>query len=352
MGSAESERNERRRVREAESERNERRLMGSTESERNERRRVREAESERDEPRRMGSAESERMGSAALQTYEDNTNIKYLFSASEKPLSAVQRADQRNVQGLILFNPIILDSPWEKSSTQDQDIIKLLEEKAPLIMAKARPASATTVLTSHEMQIQNNAVDAMKSSLKLLLARIQKVTSHTFHVFLWELIPGAKVGRSLLFTRIVEHRNQYLTATRSKKNIKPYSAMDTLKFIEDFYVQSNENSVHIAWTAILSHTRELLQPLYQWQASFDSLARKYEQSKTKGLVKTELRKLKVLIAKQITDDEKVILAGLEILLLQLRISTTVNLRYDIFRKNYQKMQVDFSLNAIPRTLAF
>jgi hypothetical protein len=107
----------------------------------------------------------------------------------------------------------------------------LLEEKAPLIMAKARPASGTTVLTSHEMQIQNNAqqsVDAMKSSLKLLLARIQKVTSHTFHVFLRELIPGAKVGRSLLFTRIVEHRNQYLTATRSKKNTKPYSALDTL----------------------------------------------------------------------------------------------------------------------------
>ncbi len=157
-------------------------------------------------------------------------------------------------------------------------------------MAKARPASGTTVLTSHEMQIQNNAqqsVDAMKSSLKLLLARIQKVTSHTFHVFLRELIPGAKVGRSLLFTRIVEHRNQYLTATRSKKNTKPYSALDTLKFIEDFYVQSNENSVHIAWTAILLHTRELLQPLYQWQASFDPLARKYEQSKTKGLTKVK-----------------------------------------------------------------
>ncbi len=76
-------------------------------------------------------------------------------------------------------------------------------------------------------------------------------------------------------------------------------------------MQSNENSVHIAWTAILLHTRELLQPLYQWQASFDPLARKYEQSKTKGLTKGEMRKLKVLIAKQITDDEKVILAGLD-----------------------------------------
>jgi hypothetical protein len=76
-------------------------------------------------------------------------------------------------------------------------------------------------------------------------------------------------------------------------------------------VQENENAVHISWTAILLHTRELLQPLYQWQASFDPLTRKYEQSKTKDLNKMEYRKLKCLITKQITDDEKVILAGID-----------------------------------------
>jgi hypothetical protein len=76
-------------------------------------------------------------------------------------------------------------------------------------------------------------------------------------------------------------------------------------------VQENENAVHISWTAILLHTRELLQPLYQWQASFDPLTRKYEQTKTKDLTKTEYRKLKCLITKQITDDEKVILAGID-----------------------------------------
>jgi hypothetical protein len=69
--------------------------------------------------------------------------------------------------------------------------------------------------------------------------------------------------------------------------------------------------VHISWTAILLHTRDLLQPLYQWQASFDPLTRKYEQAKTKDLTKTEYRKLKCLITKQITDDEKVILAGID-----------------------------------------
>ena len=250
---------------------------------------------------------------AALQTFEDSTNLKYLFSASEKSQTAVHRGDQRNVQGLILFNPIILESPWEQSANQDQDIIKLLEEKAPLIMA--RGSTMTPANSAYELQLQQTAqqnIASMKSSLKLLLARIQKFTSHTFHVFLRDLIPGARNGRSLLFTRIVEHRNQYLAAARSKRNTKPYSAMDTLKFIEASYVQTNENSVHIAWTMILLHTRELQQPLYQWQASFDPLTRKYEQSKGTSLRNPEMRKIKILIAKQITDDEKVILAGLDV----------------------------------------
>ena len=249
---------------------------------------------------------------SALQAFEDSTNLKYLFSASEKSQTAVHRADQRNVQGLILFNPIVLDSPWEQSAKQDQDIIKLLEEKVPLIMARA--TSTTPSGSAHELQLQQTAqqtVESMKSSLKLLLARIQKFTSHTFHVFLKDLIPGARNGRSLLFTRIVEHRNQYLAAARASLNTKSYSAMDTLKFIEASYVQTNENSVHIAWTVILLHTRELQQPLYQWQASFDPLTRKYEQSKGGDLSNPERRKLKILMAKQITDDEKIILTGLD-----------------------------------------
>ncbi len=64
-------------------------------------------------------------------------------------------------------------------------------------------------------------------------------------------------------------------------------------------MQNNENSVHIAWTAILRQT------------SFDPLTRKYEQAKGKSLNKTEFRKIKCLIAQQITDEEKIILAGID-----------------------------------------
>ena len=209
---------------------------------------------------------------AAFQSHEDNTNLKFLFSASDKSNTVVHRADQRNVQGLILFHPILLQAPWEASSSLDADIAKLLQEKVPLIVARSLSNFTGAALSTHELQLQQTAqqsIDSMKSSLKLLLARIQKFTSHTFHVFLRDLIPGARKGRSLLFTRIVEHRNQYLASNRLNATAKAYSAKDTLSFIEANYVQDNDNTVHIAWTAILLHTRELMQPLYQWQASFE-----------------------------------------------------------------------------------
>ena len=72
---------------------------------------------------------------AAFQSHEDNTNLKFLFSASDKSNTVVHRADQRNVQGLIMFHPILLQAPWETSNSLDADITKLLQEKVPLIVA-------------------------------------------------------------------------------------------------------------------------------------------------------------------------------------------------------------------------
>jgi hypothetical protein len=248
---------------------------------------------------------------AAFQTHDDTSTLKFLFTASDKSNTVVQRADQRNVQGMLLFHPILLKAPWEVSSSIDADIDLLIQEKSPLVHARANSMGPWL---AYELQLQQNArqqILSMESSLKLLLARIQKFTSHTFHVFLRDLIPGAKLGRSLLFTRVVEHRNQYLAKNRTAIAGKEYSALDTISFIEANYVQNNENSVHIAWTAILLHTRDVLLPLYQWQTSFDPLTRKYEQAKGKSLNKTEFRKIKCHIAKQITDEEKIILAGID-----------------------------------------
>jgi hypothetical protein len=60
----------------------------------------------------------------------------------------------------------------------------------------------------------------------------------------------------------------------------------------------------------LLHTREIGQAIYQWQASFDPLIRAFEQARTKNMRKMHVTTVKQLIAKQITDNEKIILSGI------------------------------------------
>jgi hypothetical protein len=160
---------------------------------------------------------------ATFQTHDDTSTLKFLFTASDKSNTVVQR-DQRKVQGMLLFHPILLKAPWEVSNSIDADIDSLIQEKSPLVHARANSMGPWL---AYELQLQQNArqqILSMKSSLKLLLAQIQKFTSHTFHVFLRDLVPGAKLERSLLFTRVVEHRNQYLTRNRTAVAAKGYSA--------------------------------------------------------------------------------------------------------------------------------
>ena len=112
--------------------------------------------------------------------------MKFLFSASDKSNTVAHRADQRNVQGLILFHPILLQSPWEMSATLDADITKLIHEKATLIMARALTQFTNMNPTAHELQLQQTAlqsVGTMTSSLKLLLPEFRSLLVIPFMYF-------------------------------------------------------------------------------------------------------------------------------------------------------------------------
>jgi hypothetical protein len=85
---------------------------------------------------------------------------------------------------------------------------------------------------------------------------------------------------------------------RENGNLAPYTAKNTLDFIQNKFVKNNANTAHIAWTKILLHTREIGQVIYQWQASFDPLIRKFEQARSKKMRKKHLVSVKQLWAKQ------------------------------------------------------
>ena len=76
----------------------------------------------------------------------------------------------------------------------------------------------------------------MKKAAILSLRNIYKVASHTFHVYLLDLLQGARTSDSHVFTRIKESQNQYLVQSKladaAGMKLKPHSAKDTLDFLK------------------------------------------------------------------------------------------------------------------------
>ena len=252
----------------------------------------------------------------ALMTVDTSPGMGYLFAPSTTADNTVRRGDKRNVEGQLLYHTLLLNSPWELPVNYRDLILDLMGEKDPYLILRSQPDPTYPVdywgeeYFSTDRQKALQTIQTTKSSIVVLLNRIHKFTSHTFHVLLRELIPGAKQDKSNLFTMIKEHRNQYMIRARETNNLVPYTAKNTLDFIRAKFVKTNANTTHIAWTKILLHTREIGQAIYQWQASFDPLIRAFEQARTKKMRRMHVITVKQLIAKQITDNEKIILSGI------------------------------------------
>jgi len=254
----------------------------------------------------------------ALQDVDTSPGMHYLFAPSSISDNTVRRGEKRNVEGQLLYHTILLKSPWELTADYNGDILDLMSEKDPYLFTRSQPHpdqwrnydewGEEYISTDRQKALQT--IQTTKNSIVVLLKRIHKFTSHTFHVLIRELIPGAKADKSNLFTMIKEHRNQYMIRARAADNTEPYTAKNTLDFIEAKFVKTNANTAHIAWTNILLHTRIIGQAIYQWQASFDPLIRKFEQARSKKMRKSQTKDVKQLMAKQITDSEKIILSGI------------------------------------------
>jgi hypothetical protein len=81
-----------------------------------------------------------------------------------------------------------------------------------------------------EMELAKNKLVALGSSLRTVLQKIYKIASQTFHVLLWDLIPGARMQKSHKFTRVRESRNQHLIRAREANDIlqvRHHTAKDT-----------------------------------------------------------------------------------------------------------------------------
>ena len=237
--------------------------------------------------------------------------LSWIYSPKMVDPSKTKRNQDDNIERLQYLHPMLPNSPWEEPAKLDDLLIDLIRERDPISTAQAL---STDPVESNKGRTK---IRADLAAMKQALRRIYKLNSDTFHTFLLDLIPRAREGKSHLFTRIKAEREQHLVRQRvyraatsgtavvlTKRQAKAHSALHTLEFIEQNYVRNNENSVHILWTQILLHTREPMMNIYNWVVSFEQPLRRLTQCQGSNLDKAQHGRLRTLIAKQITDAEK------------------------------------------------
>jgi hypothetical protein len=82
-----------------------------------------------------------------------------------------------------------------------------------------------------------------------------------------------------------------------------------LKFIEDTYVEVDDDAPHYTWSEILTATRTPKMTVYAWVDSFTILELRYADT-VKKITTVRNTKINEVISKQITDDEKATIATL------------------------------------------
>ncbi len=105
----------------------------------------------------------------------------------------------RNVEGQLLYHTMLLKSPWELPVNYQDQVLDLMAEKDPYLITRSQPDPNYPYddwgeeYISSDRQKALQSIQTTKLSIVVLLNRIHKLTSHTFHVLIRELIPGAKV---------------------------------------------------------------------------------------------------------------------------------------------------------------
>ncbi len=120
---------------------------------------------------------------------------KLLFSTGDHNNVTVSSGDKRNISGLLICHPILLNSPFVEPAGIDQLLDDLLLERHPYTVSQANDNSG-----SHEAHKAYVKIATLKAAALLALRNVYQVASHTFHVSLWDLLPGARENGSHVFT--------------------------------------------------------------------------------------------------------------------------------------------------------
>ena len=257
----------------------------------------------------------------AMKSTDYGKSMKYLFQPNvTEDTKKAQHSTKSNVQGLLMYHPILLNSPWQAPDDIDAQVGLLLSTTEPILMARAEKEDD---LDARDRDNAQKQLAVLHLSIKSILERVYRITSHSFHVLLMDLIPHARIDRSPLFTHIKGARTDHIIALHAHhakkrdvglpdltdEELKPHSAKHTLRFIEEEYVEKDDDASHYTWGEILTATRLPKISLFTWVDSFTLLTLRYGETIDR-VSKGRQLKINKVIVKQITDDEKQIIATL------------------------------------------
>jgi hypothetical protein len=102
-----------------------------------------------------------------------------------------------------------LNSPFVEPAGIDQLLNDLLLERHPYTVSQTNDGSGSYGADKAYVRLAT-----LKNAALLALRNVYQVASHTFHVYLWDLLPGARENTSHVFTQVREGRNQYLVQAK------------------------------------------------------------------------------------------------------------------------------------------
>jgi hypothetical protein len=139
---------------------------------------------------------------------------KLLFATGDHNNVTVSSGDKRNISGLLICHPILLNSPFVEPAGIDQLLDDLLLERRPYTVSQANDNSGR-----YEADKAYVKIATLKAAALQALRSVYLVASHTFHVYMWDLLPGARAeNTSHVFTQVKEGRNQYLLQAKQAED--------------------------------------------------------------------------------------------------------------------------------------
>jgi hypothetical protein len=117
----------------------------------------------------------------ALKQGDNAKGLQHLFAPDRADLAGNSKASTKsNVQGMLLYHPILLESPWQASDDLDKQIWELMfTNEEPSLVTRTMNTSGVTSFNKDNALKQ---IDVLTASVKQTLSRVYKMTSHSFHI--------------------------------------------------------------------------------------------------------------------------------------------------------------------------